>query len=352
MRSVGGVGVGPGTWRGVRRAIVGGVAPRVGGRVVAEFVVIGATCRSLSRRWELVSRRERVGPCAGRGGPARSVAAVAAGALGLAGSAERLGTRGGWPSSAAAVGVAVRGVGVTGGRHFASLSVRPPCSLAFRGRCGATRRGATRRPAPRRGSRPPLARPRSRAGAALCWSVDARVLPRLYPAFHARVSSLTLLGGRLWWLARRSGRPRPARGRPALAFAAVSALVASACALVCRRARRGPRSRRQPALRARRARAAPRARGRARGSARARPSRSTTTDAALPTRRAGEVARALDWTGHDIVLVSVDALRADHVGATATRARRRPTSTRSRARARVFEPRTARRRTRRTRSRR
>src|SRR4029077_9347612 len=28
-----------------------------------------------------------------------------------------------------------------------------------------------------------------------------------------------------------------------------------------------------------------------------------------------EVARSLDWTGHDVVLVSVDALRADHVSA-------------------------------------
>ena len=29
----------------------------------------------------------------------------------------------------------------------------------------------------------------------------------------------------------------------------------------------------------------------------------------------GEVARSLDWTGHDLVLISVDALRADHVSA-------------------------------------
>src|SRR5207244_2917946 len=35
------------------------------------------------------------------------------------------------------------------------------------------------------------------------------------------------------------------------------------------------------------------------------------TAAALP----GEIPRALDWTGRDVVLLSVDALRADHVGA-------------------------------------
>ncbi|HEY6462322.1 MAG TPA: sulfatase, partial [Polyangiaceae bacterium] len=34
-----------------------------------------------------------------------------------------------------------------------------------------------------------------------------------------------------------------------------------------------------------------------------------------PSVERGEIARSLDWSGHDVVLVSVDALRADHVGA-------------------------------------
>ena len=54
----------------------------------------------------------------------------------------------------------------------------------------------------------------------------------------------------------------------------------------------------------------------------------------------------------DVLLITVDALRADHVGAYGYRARRRPTSTRWPRAARGSRARTRRRRTRRFRSRR
>ena len=41
----------------------------------------------------------------------------------------------------------------------------------------------------------------------------------------------------------------------------------------------------------------------------------TATGEPSPDVVVGEIPRALDWTGRDVLLVSVDALRADHVTA-------------------------------------
>ena len=60
----------------------------------------------------------------------------------------------------------------------------------------------------------------------------------------------------------------------------------------------------------------------------------------------GELPRALDWTGRDVVLLTIDALRADHVSAYGYPRRRRRASTRWRGAGPVSTPRTARPRTR------
>ena len=106
---------------------------------------------------------------------------------------------------------------------------------------------------------------------------------------------------------RRAGHPRHRRGRRA--WSPSSALRGHA------EGDADARGRLEPSHRPRRARAAD---GPGRdlrdGAAAARPRRPPRTTA-LAAAAPGEVARSLDWSGHDLVLISVDALRADHVSA-------------------------------------
>ncbi len=178
--------------RGVVRD-VGGVLVSWALLVVAEFVVIGLTHRSLfAGSWELVQGRKLVGPIAlAMLVPAAvlivAVGHVAARAAASARARVALGV-------GAAIVLGATAVGVTGGRHFESLTVRVPFVLA----CAAVGLASTYIAAPRVARF--LAGPRGRyaalliglGGAAVFWLVDARVLPRLYPAFHALSLSLGL----------------------------------------------------------------------------------------------------------------------------------------------------------------
>jgi len=212
----------------------------------------------------------------------------------------------------AALGSAAVAVGVSGGRHMESLAVRAPFVALLTLAGGVAAYVA----APRLvafAARAPRGFAAVGAGvAALCWAADAFVLPRLYPAFHLGLFVLMLASAafvaRLVWDFWRTG--------------AVVLAVAVACALITPWAARrlatvdnlrvvllehAPLMGRAVLLAAAIAPPADDLEG---GDGPA--SHDTVTSAKLVP---GEVPRALDWTGRDIVLISVDALRADHVGA-------------------------------------
>jgi arylsulfatase A-like enzyme len=280
--------------------------------VVAEFVVIGFTCAGLfAGNWELILGRRLVGPIALAMLVPAAVVVVALGRLaGLAGESARARLA---LSALAAMAAAAVGAGVSHGRHFASLAVRAPfvallAGVAFVGVGTLT---------------PPIVRlvagPRGRvasavgvAGAVAFWLVDARVLPRLYPAFHSAAFALLLGCSALTVLAWRVRPFAPAsRGELALAFVGLAA-AAAAVAWAPAAARGLSRSdnlrfvleEHAPVL------------GRAvHVAAWLSPPEPVELDASAAAATVGEVPRALDWSGQDIVVVSIDALRADHVGA-------------------------------------
>ncbi len=142
---------------------------------------------------------------------------------------------------------------------------------------------------------------------AIFWSIDAFVLPRLYPGFHASALIVSLASASALSLAWQGRRWMDRLALAALAFALL-------CGALARNSARGVE--RADNLRLILLDHAP-ILGRAvrLASALAPP---IPTDDVEPTAIApgpGEVARALDWTGRDLVLLSIDALRADHVGA-------------------------------------
>lgn len=196
------------------------------------------------------------------------------------------------------------GVGLTSGRHFDSLVLRVPFVLVI----GALGAGAGHVAARKLPGRSALQLAVAGVGVALAaWLADGLVLPRLYPAFH-----LALFGVMIVALA---GLFLPLRGTLGARVIAGAAL---AFALFCvvtmpRDARRiAP----QDNLRRVLLEHAP-ALGRAVVvAAKIAPPEPLEDDEAATTtltslRNRG--ARALDWHGHDIVVVTIDALRADHL---------------------------------------
>jgi arylsulfatase A-like enzyme len=212
---------------------------------------------------------------------------------------------------AAGVG-AVVAWGVSNGRHFASLLLRLPfvvgvavaaAAIAWFGGPAVSRAAALR--------------PRALALAGLvasvaAWCADAFVLPRLYPAFHLALLALTLALSALLALAL-----RPPAGDRTRIPATVAAL-----ALACGVLSMGwaPKSARLLAsadnVRMVLIEHAPLL-GRAVWLAsRLAPPPPLDDGAVGPVPTSSpQTPRTLDWTGHDIVLITVDALRADHVGA-------------------------------------
>ena len=135
----------------------------------------------------------------------------------------------------------------------------------------------------------------------LSWWIDGHTLVRLYPAFHAGLFALSLVAAGFAAIDSDLVSHIPAR-------VAVAACVA--CALympiAAKRLRSFDNLRRVLVEHAPFAGRAVRV-----GAAISPPDTVVASDVKAP----GAVTRALDWTGLDIVLVSVDALRADHVGA-------------------------------------
>ncbi|MGO9834972.1 MAG: sulfatase-like hydrolase/transferase [Polyangiaceae bacterium] len=142
------------------------------------------------------------------------------------------------------------------------------------------------------------------------WLADAFVLPRLYLAFHLAMATTSLLGAAMVAFAARS-TVQPS-GRVARALASgVGALVVLCLAFVPNRVRALDRA---TNLRIVLVEHAPLLGRVVAAVTRLRPAPSE-VPAAASVAPPGEVARSLDWSGHDVLLLSVDALRADHVSA-------------------------------------
>jgi len=299
--------------RGVVRDL-GGVLVSWTLLIVAEFVVIGVVCRSLfAGNWELVQGRKLVGPIALAmlmPGAAVVVAVGRVAARAMSSPRARAALRLG-----GALVLGLTGVGVTGGRHFQSLAMRLP----FVAICAGVGLAVTHLAEPllarlfasSRGR--PAALLAGLGGTAVFWLVDARVLPRLYPAFHALALALGLASAAVTVLAWRSRSPGPVP-RGELRLGAVGVVLAVAACVwspfAARRLARADNLRfvlqeHAPLL------------GRAVRVAAwlAPPAPLDLPDEAASAAAVGEVPRALDWSGQDILLVSVDALRADHVSA-------------------------------------
>jgi hypothetical protein len=280
------------------------------GLLLAENVAVGYLWREqFTGGWEVALARHIVVPMA--------LAALAPSAL-VAVGAWRLAVRAADGSPAATQALAALGalsagavaLGVSNGRHFTSWGVRAPfvLALAFVGAVVGAR-GIPR--ATELSRRPVAFGVVGLSFTAVSWLTDAYVLPRLYPAFHLALLVATLSGAAATALGARVGARPP--GRVAGALAVAVALSVAGCAAWTARAWR--LLDRATNVRIVLVEHAPLL-GRAVAVAmRLRPPPSGDPPAASPVAAPSEVARSLDWTGHDVVLVSVDALRADHVSA-------------------------------------
>jgi HEAT repeat protein len=287
--------------------------------LLAENVVLGFIGREqFSAAWEVSFARDTVIPIALVALAPAALAVVAPWRLVCA--AGRGSRRARWSCAAlAASGAAATAIGVSTGRHFQAPSLRAAFVAGVAAASGALAWWA----APRigRATRSPAVIAAGGVAVAVgAWIADEYVLPRLYPAFHAALLVAVLLGvaaAGLAWTERAGERSRRARvlalavGAAVLACAAwsphaVHALErASNVRIVL--VERAPLLGRAVELAA--AVSPPAADDSSAASAASAASASAASTG--PT----EVARALDWSGRDVVLVSVDALRADHVSA-------------------------------------
>jgi HEAT repeat protein len=291
-----------------------------GALLLAENVAVGFLWRrQFSGAWEFSVARHTVVPLAFVG--LAPVALVVAGgwrALEKAAGSAGRGRRALLPLSLVVAAGAVA-FGVSSGRHFANPAVRAGFVVlvaalgAGIGAVGAPRLGAW-------GRRPLLLAAFGLLLTTAAWLADAYVLPRLYPAFHWAMLGSTLFGAALVGLAFRRG------GLPSWIERGVEAVVLVLLGMSCATAPRAVRALDRAAnVRMALVEHAPllgpavtvigqwrtpqdddaAAQADARGAGKGGKS----------PDEAGEVARSLDWSGHDLLLISVDALRADHVSA-------------------------------------
>ena len=263
-----------------------------------------------SASWEYALARRLVLPIA-----IASLAPVSLVAVGVWEAAVRSTRRavvGRWILAVAGVGGACAfALGVSNGRHFTNLAVRAPCVLAVT----ATGGFAVWVLVPvvgRLASRPSALAATGAILAVGAWAADAFLLARLYPAFHDAAFALSLLGGAFVGLSLRPVEPRPRL--PALLFAGCVTGIVALCAWWSPRAAR--ELLKASNLRIALVEHAPFLGRAVLVAARlAPPSEETTSSALVTAGQHAEIVRSLDWTGHDLVLLSVDALRADHVSA-------------------------------------
>lgn len=314
--------------RSARAPTGGQVAPRLGrraetvlvdaaavlaawaGLLLAENVAVGFLWRrQFSGAWEISLSRHTIVPIALVTFAPLSL--VVSGLWSAATKAAEGARRAMWVLGATGVlaGGAVA-VSVTTGRHFANWGLR----LAFVAGLAASGWFVAERAAPRVAElarRPLLLAAFGLSVTSGSWLADSYVLPRLYPGFHAAMFAGTLLGASLIGLAFRADSatgwlPRIVTTLVAAGVALCAAWTPRAVEMLDRAANlrialveHAPLLGRALAVVARFRR--PREEGH----------RTDTASAITP----GEVARSLDLSGHDLVLLTVDALRADHVSA-------------------------------------
>jgi arylsulfatase A-like enzyme len=268
--------------------------------------------RDFSAAWEISQMRRLVVPIAFAG--LAPVSLVVVGWWRVA----RLAARGAWLSVAAirllgGLAGAALATGVSTGRHFANPLVRAGFVLGLAVACTLLASWAAVRLA-KLAARPGLLAALAAMLAAGAWAADAFALPRLYPAFHGAMLIATLSATALLGLAMAAG----STAGPGAAMAMttpVLLLVLGAMAWTPAATRRLDRFDNVRLTLVERAPLLGRAvqlellsRRRADDGAAAAAS---TLASAEPT----DATRALDWSGHDVLLFSIDALRADHVGA-------------------------------------
>lgn len=145
--------------------------------------------------------------------------------------------------------------------------------------------------------------------ACAAWLCDAFVLRQLYPAFHTALFALTLLCAAVVWTALRNARVAPKLSFAGLALGAASwAWIPGAVRAIAD----------DEPLRETLLAAAP-ILGRTtafsmRFAPKAPPPTDDTEEKIAAVMTFSEQPRTLDWSGKDILLVTIDALRADHLG--------------------------------------
>jgi arylsulfatase A-like enzyme len=265
-----------------------------------ENIVVGVRWRAqFAGSWEMAHARYYLTPIAVAAALPFAVIAVGLARLVVARNERAVG------AVASLIGATVA-VLVSSGRHFESHAVRVPFVAVVSLVAGVAAVAVVRRA--------PLHRPRLLAAigavvAAGAWIADVTVLPRLYPAFHALLLGVALAGWATTFLLVRGDRAVRPFWYAALAVAllAVAWTPRSARGVVGDDNLRRVLVEHAPVL------------GRAvlLASRIAPPptledeaSEASTTGAVMHPKAA---ARSLDWTARDIVVVTIDALRADHV---------------------------------------
>ncbi|MDB4996126.1 MAG: Choline-sulfatase [Myxococcaceae bacterium] len=298
--------------------------------IAAEHLAVGFGWRDLIvGSWEMGAARTLVTPIA-----LALLVPAAFVVRALAAIASRTPASGAARATLAAVGALGAGavaLGVSTGRHMESIAVRAPfvavvavlaCLVVY-----ALAPVLARRAEDRPGTVAWL-------GALLAiaaWLADDFVLPRLYPAFHAALLAIVLLGSAAVALPLARSESRLVR-----AITIATLVFSVECALLVPRAARRLRS--VDNLRLVLLEHAP-LMGRAVLVAAlvAPPEELDQAGGGVALAAPGEIPRALDWSGRDVVLLSIDALRADHVGAYGYRRGTTPNIDALAARGVVFE---------------
>jgi arylsulfatase A-like enzyme len=284
--------------------------------LVLEHLVVGFGWRELfAGSWEMGAARTLVSPIVlALLVPAaffvRGLAALATRAS-ATGSAKRARlARGALAGIAGAAGGATA-IGVSTGRHMASLVARAPFVVIVAALASLAAYVLAPRLARLAQARPAQAAILGGGIAAVAWLADELVLPRLYPAFHGALLALFLLASASGALLLTRWKARPAR-----ALGIATLVFSIECAVLVPRA--SVRLRSVDNLRLVLLEHAPMMGRAVLVAAWIAPPDALAEGAgggATPLAPPGEIARALDWSGKDIVLLSIDALRADHVGA-------------------------------------
>lgn len=249
--------------------------------------------------WEIGSARTNVAPIALALSLPVAISIVALARLARAGRAVGV-------AIVFGIGGAALGVGLSTGRHLANLAIRIPFVIVSALVGGLVAWGLARS-LPR--ARPSVVATLGVAVAVLAWLTDAFVLRRLYPAFHLALYFLTLFA----WSSLSLVPPRRSWVTSAVALTGI----VMACGAVAWAPRASARLRDHDNVRRIFLERAPLL-GRAVviASQMSPPPPLEEDDASTSTLmnlRDRSGAPALDWRGHDIVLVTIDALRADHL---------------------------------------